>query len=190
MAQGKHQRGRRLGAVLSAVAAIAALTVVGALVVGPVAAQATGSEKGSGGSGSQTVKITINVPALVLDNLCNADVVNLSGDMTITTTTTPRSDGSYTVRSSAIAKGLKGSRIAPPPAIGYKGDDAENTYSYVAPPPYPSTHTVTHWTKLVPQGKAPTMYLVTVLRETTMADGTTVPVLERAYLACSPPSHH
>jgi hypothetical protein len=190
MAQGKHQRGRRFGVVLSAVAAIAALTVVGALVVGPVAAQATGSEKSSSGSGSQTVKITINVPALVLDNLCNGDVVNLSGDMTITTTTTPRSDGSYTVKSSAIAKGLTGSRIAPPPVIGYKGDDAENTYSYVAPPPYPSTHTVTHWTKLVPQGNAPTMYLVTVLRETTLADGTTVPVLDRAYLACSPPSHH
>jgi hypothetical protein len=34
------------------------------------------------------------------------------------------------------------------------------------------------------------MYLVTVLRETTLADGTTVPVLDRAYLACSPPSHH
>jgi hypothetical protein len=185
MATGKHQHQRRLGVVLSTVAVVAALAAVATQVVKPTAARATG-----GSGGSQVVQITINVPALVLDNLCNADVVNLSGDMTITTITTPRSDGSYTVYSSAVAKNLTGQRIAPPPPIGYKGDDAENAFSYVAPPPYPSSHTVVHWTKLVPQGKAPTMYLVTVLRETTMADGTTVPVLQKAYLACSPPKHH
>jgi hypothetical protein len=159
----------------------------------PIGAQATDrsggtSGDGSGGGGSQTVRITINLPALVLDNLCNADVVNLSGDLTITTTTTPQGDGGYTVRSSSVARNLTGTRIAPLPAIGYKGDDGENVYSYYAPPPQPSTHTVVHWTKLVPEGDAPTMYLVTVLRETTMADGTTVPVLDRAYLSYSPPS--
>jgi hypothetical protein len=109
MATGRHQRGRRLGIVLSTVAVVAALAAVATQVVRPTAARATG-----GSGGSQVVQITINVPALVLDNLCNADVVNLSGDMTITTITTPRSDGSYTVYSSAIAKGLTGQRIAPP----------------------------------------------------------------------------
>jgi hypothetical protein len=56
----------------------------------PSAARATG--------GGRTVVTTINVPAMVLDNLCNADVVNLSGDMTIRTTTTPTSNGGYTYR--------------------------------------------------------------------------------------------
>jgi hypothetical protein len=137
---------------------------------------------------SNTVKITINLPALVVDNLCNADVVNLSGDLTITTTTTPAANGAYTVKSSSVAKNLKGSRIAPPPAIGYKGSDTEDSYSYIAPPPYPSTHEDVHYTKLVPQGKAPTMYLVVVTLDTTTADGTTVPVFERAYLSCTPPT--
>jgi hypothetical protein len=186
MAQGKHQLSGRLGVLLFTLAVLAALAAVAAQVVAPAAAEATGST----GGGSQKVQITINVPALVVDNLCNADVVNLSGDMTITTITTPRSDGSFTVYSSAIARNLTGQRIAPPPPIGYKGDDGENAFSYIAPPPYPSSHSVVHWTKLVPLANAPTMYLVTVLRETTMADGTTVPVLQKAYLACSPPSHH
>jgi hypothetical protein len=31
------------------------------------------------------------------------------------------------------------------------------------------------------------MYLVIVLRETTAADGTTVPVFERTYLVCTQP---
>jgi hypothetical protein len=124
---------------------------------------------------------------MVVDNLCNGDTVNLSGDMRIITTTTPRKIGGYTVNSSTIAKGLQGERIAPPPAIGYHGDDVNNTFSYYAPPPYPSSHRVYHWTKLVPEAKAPTMYLVIVLKETTTADGTTVPVFERTYLVCTQP---
>jgi hypothetical protein len=43
------------------------------------------------------------------------------------------------------------------------------------------------WTKLVPQGPAPSKYLVLVLRETITADGTVVPVFERAYLVCKQP---
>jgi hypothetical protein len=125
---------------------------------------------------------------MVVDNLCNGDVVNLSGDMRIITTTTPTRNGGYTVNSSTIAKGLRGERIAPPPAIGYHGDDVTNTISYYAPPPYPATHRVFHWTKLIPEGNAPSMYLVIVLRETTTADGTTIPVLERTYLVCTQPT--
>ena len=67
-------------------------------------------------SGGKTVRTTINLPALVLTNLCNGDVVNLSGDLVITTTTTPDRRGGYTVRTSANAFGLQGERIAPPPA--------------------------------------------------------------------------
>jgi hypothetical protein len=162
----------------------------GAAVLALGTAMPAGASTGTPGTSGKgkTVSITINVPALVVDNLCNTDVVNLSGDMTITTTTTPAPNGAYTVQTSSLAKNLKGSRIAPPPAIGYRGTDGEDSYSYVAPPPYPSTHEDVHYTKLVPQGKAPTMYLVVVFLDTTTADGTTVPVLERSYLACTPPS--
>jgi hypothetical protein len=139
-------------------------------------------------SGGTTAQITINIPALVVDNLCNLDVVNLSGDLTITTTTTPARDGGYTVRSSSVAGDLRGTRIAPPPPIGYRGADGENTYSYYAPPPFPSTHRVVHWTTLIPDGNAPRMFLVLVIREAIAADGTVIPVFERAYLVCSQPT--
>jgi hypothetical protein len=73
---------------------------------------------------------------------------------------------------------------------GYVGDDTQNTYSYQAPPPYPTTVTLLHWTKLVPQYKAPAMWLVLVTREVINADGTTVPAVTGAYLVCSQPSGH
>jgi len=178
--QGRHRRNQRKASVVAVVlAAAASLILVAAQFLGGASAQAPG--------GSKTVDITVNVPAMVIDNLCNGDTVNLSGDMRIITTTTPRSNGGYTVSSTTIAKGLQGERIAPPPAIGYHGDDVNNTFSYYAPPPYPSSHRVYHWTKLVPEANAPTMYLVIVLRETTAADGTTVPVFERTYLVCTQP---
>jgi hypothetical protein len=137
----------------------------------------------------QVVRVTVHLPALVLDNLCNADVVNLSGDLEIVTVTAPY-QGGFVVVSRSAAKNLTGSRIAPPPMIGYKGEDTENSYAYYAPPPYPSTFSVLHWTKLVPEGKAPTMWLVVVTQETVMADGTTVPVVDRAYLTCTEPKDH
>jgi hypothetical protein len=170
----RRTNGLRAGMVGLAIGA-AGLSLVGA-------APAEASGKGN------TVKTTINLPALVVDNLCNADVVNLSGDLTITTTTTPTKDGGYTVQSSSNARNLRGSRIAPPPAIGYHGSDGEDSYSYYAPPPYPSSHETVHYTALVPEGKAPKMYLVMVIRETIAADGTDIPTLERTYLLCTPPS--
>jgi hypothetical protein len=187
MLQGKPLSSRRRRAL-----APAGLLAVLAVLAGPAATQVNAGGNSGGGKGSgggQTVTTTINLPALVLDNLCNGDVVNLSGDLRITTTTTPRSGGGFTVRSTADARGLRGERIFPLPAIGYRGDDREDTYSYYAPPPQPSTHSYTHWTKLVPEGKAPTMYLVVVIRETILADGTPVPVAERAYLKCTEPKN-
>jgi hypothetical protein len=184
MSRGKHLRKHRRGIVGTtvALAAATAMVAVTAQFLGTAPARATGST-----GGGKTVRTTINLPALVLTNLCNGDVVNLSGDLVITTTTTPDRRGGYRVRTSANAFGLQGERIAPPPAIGYHGDDSENTYSYYAPPPYPSTHRVVHWTRLVPEAPAPTMYLVLVIRETILADGTVVPVFERAYLVCTQP---
>jgi hypothetical protein len=173
----EEKRGRQRGRIVTI-----ALGIVGAVLAVVTAAPADATSQGN------TVQITINVPAMVVDNLCNLDTVNLSGDMTITTTTTPARNGGYTVQTSAVAKNLRGTRIAPPPTIGYRGDDRENTYSYIAPPPYPSTHQVVHWTALIPQAKAPRMYLVVIIRETTTADGTTIPLFERAYLVCKQPS--
>jgi hypothetical protein len=184
MARGRNlHRPRGIALALTAFLAAASLVLMGAHGAG---AGTTPAAKSAGRG--QTVDVTINLPALVLDNLCNGDVVNLSGDLRIRTTTTPTRNGGYTVRSSAIARDLQGNRILPPPAIGYHGDDGENAYSYYAPPPYPSTHRVVHWTRLVPEAKAPSMYLVLVLQETIMADGTVVPVFERAYLVCKKPS--
>jgi hypothetical protein len=171
--------GRLLAAAIGLIALTAALAC----------ATTTAAAKRGDAGGGETVRTTINLPALVLDNLCNGDVVVLSGDLHITTTTTPHRDGGYTVRSSADARNLRGSRIAPPPPIGYHGWDREDTFSYYAPPPQPSQHRVVHWTRLVPEADEPVMYLVFEIRETVLADGTVVPVLERAYLKCSPPTH-
>ncbi|MBV9173452.1 MAG: hypothetical protein JOZ81_25590 [Chloroflexi bacterium] len=183
MTKAKHRRTpRRVRLVALLLAAAASLVFAGVQFLGMGSAGAT-----TGTRGSQTVDITVDVPAMIVDNLCNGDTVNLSGTMRIITTTTPRKNGGYTVSSAMIAKDLQGERIAPPPMIGYHGDDVTNTYSYYAPPPYPSSHRVYHWTKLVPEGNAPTMYLVVVIQETTTADGTTVPVLEQTYLVCAQP---
>jgi len=172
MAQGMtHRRAHWLVAA----AALALLALVGA---------PPGDAKRQRG---ETVETTINLAALPLTNLCNADVVNLSGDLHIRTTTTPRGNGGFTVKSTALAPDLRGERIAPPPSISYRGGDGENTYSYFAPPPYPSSHRVAHWTTLIPEGKAPRMYLVVVIRETIAADGTPIVSVERAYLSCKKP---
>jgi hypothetical protein len=190
MVQGKHQRRHGRGVLLTGLAAVtaAALLAVGAQFVGTAPAKANGG--GGGGGGGTTVREVINVPLLPLTNLCNADVIAFSGDMYLTTTTTPRRDGSYTVRTSAVAPNLTGDKIGPlPPYYRYRGSDAENAYTYVAPPPYPASRSVAHWTKLTPQSGsgAPVMYLVVVSRQTVMADGTVVTTAERAYLACRPP---
>jgi hypothetical protein len=187
VAKGKHQRKQRWSVALSGILLTVAIVAVVAQFVGSPAARAVDSS----GGGGKTVRTVINLPALVLTNLCNGDIVNLSGKLYITTTTRPHRDGGFTVRSTADAQGLRGTRIGPPPRppIDYRGDDRENTYSYYAPPPQPSTHRVAHWTRLTPLGNDPTarvMILVIVLQETVLDDGTVVPVFDRAYLSCSP----
>jgi hypothetical protein len=72
--------------------------------------------------------------------------------------------------------------------LGYEGDDVEDSNAYYAPPPYPSSFSDEHSQRLVPKGPAPSMWLVVVLRETTTADGTTIPTLDRMYLTCHGPS--
>ena len=134
------------------------------------------------------VQETQDVPALVIENLCNADTVNLHGQLVLTTATTPTSNGGFRIVSTMRANNLTGQRIAPPPMYGYTGSDNQDSYSYIAPPPYPTTYSELHWTKLTPQFTAPAMWLVVVTREVITADGTAIPSVERAYLSCSQPT--
>jgi hypothetical protein len=157
---------------------VAVAGVVGLMLAGPVSATT---------SGGQTVKTTIHLPAYGMDNLCNgAEPVILSGDLNITTRSTPDRRGGYTAQSSAVAHNLKGQGLLS--MLRYEGDDVEDSNAHYAPPPYPSSFSDAHYQRLVPEGPAPSMWLVVVLRETTAADGTTMPTLDRMYLTCHGPS--
>jgi hypothetical protein len=156
-----------------AAATVAVGGVMALVLAGPVSATT---------SGGRTVRTTIHLPASVMQNMCNGEFVNLNGDMIITTRSTPTSRGGYTMQSSAVAHNLQGQAIVS--QMGYEGDDVEDSYAYYAPPPYPSTFSDAHYTRLVPKGPAPSMYLVVVLRETVAADGTAIPTLDRTYLTC------
>jgi hypothetical protein len=158
---------------------IGRLAVVAMVVLGLVL-PATASAAG------KTVQTTVHIPATVLNNFCyGAEPVALSGDLRITTTTTQDSRGGYMVQSSSRANNLQGQGLVS--LYGYEGDDGEDSYAYYAPPPYPSTQRATHYTRLVPKGPIPSMYLVTEFRETVLGDGTAVPTLDRTYLTCQGP---
>jgi hypothetical protein len=146
------------------------------LLTAPAAAPAAG----------RTVVYTLHVPAMVVDNLCNGEPVVFSGDLHIREKTTPTGNGGYTVRSSTNARNLHGPGLVT--GVQYSGQDTENSYAYYAAPPFPSTFSVVHWTRLESHGSAPNMYLVIVLRETIAPDGTVVPTLDRMYLTCTQPS--
>jgi len=164
----------------AAIGPVAFLAVAGLVAMGPTPVSAASS--------TTRTEITIRLEAATFVNLCNNDFVELAGDETIRVTRTTNSDGSSTVRSTLIAPNLTGKRAAPLPMIGYRGADAHQNYAYYAPAHFPYTLTVIHWQKLVPQGPAPTMYLVTVLRET-LLDSSSAPVVtvDRLYLACTEP---
>jgi hypothetical protein len=136
---------------------------------------------------AETTRTTIHIPLMELHNLCyGAEPVALSGDLRMTTTTTIDSRGGYMVRSSSAANNLQGQGLVS--RLGYEGDDGEDSYGYYAAPPYPSTMRVTHYTRLVPKGPAPSMYLVFEINETTFGNGSVVPTLNRTYLTCRGPS--
>lgn len=163
----------------------AAALIVGVTAVGVGTAGAAEKPKPAKGT---TTSYTLHVAALPVTNLCNADAVILNGDLEIRETTTPAKKGGYTVQSTTNGRNLTGSGL--PSTLDYKGQDSEQSNAYYAPPPYPSTFTDVHYTKLVPQGNAPSEYLVIVLREIVAADGTVVPTIDQTYLVCSQPSTH
>ncbi len=170
-------------AIVRRLAVAAAVLTVGSVGVGVTTAGA--AEKAKPGSAT-TNEYVLHVAALPVTNLCNADAVILNGDLYIRETTTPSRNGGYTVRSTTNGRNLTGSGL--PSGLSYKGEDREQSNAYYAPPPYPSTFQDVHYTKLVPQGNAPTEYLVVVLREVVAADGTVVPTIDRTYLVCQQPS--
>jgi hypothetical protein len=170
----------RVQSVRAAIAAFASTSFVALMLVSPGAASA------------ETVEYTYHDPAFLAVNQCNGDSVNLSGDFRIRMTTTPRKNG-VTVNTSVTGLNLRGETLVSTddpllPQRRYRGDDATNNYSYEALPPYPSTYSVTHWQRLIPEGNYPTMYLVTVFRETVLASGApAIPTLEAAYVTCVKP---
>jgi hypothetical protein len=142
-------------------------------------------------STTYTVERTIHLAAVPLVNLCNTDLVNLQGDQHIVVRTTTRDDGTVIVNSVFNLKNARGQRYWPQPPIPYRGSDLEQDYSYLAPPPYPQTFQIVHWTKLIPQSPAPTMYLVSVWRETINPNApATVTPEPRIYLVCKEPCDH
>ena len=173
-----------INAAVRRLAVGAATLVLGVTAVG--VGHAAAAPKPKPGKGT-TVEYTLPVPALAVTNLCNADAVVLSGDLYIRETTTPaKKGGGYTVESTINGRDLTGAGL--PSGLDYTAEDREQSNAYYAPPPYPSTFTDVHYTKLDPQGDAPTEYLVIVLRETVAADGTVVPTIDSTYLVCNPPS--
>jgi len=181
-----HRERERLPSIRARLVLV--VSVAAALLLAGLGQSAARAGTTSTSGKTQVVRVTQNVPVLLIENLCNADTVNLHGQLTLTTATTPTSNGGLRVVSSMRANNLTGQRIAPLPAYGYVGSDNEDSYSYIAPPPYPTTYSARHWTKLVPQVNAPAMWLVIVTREVITADGTAIPSVERAYLTCSQPT--
>jgi hypothetical protein len=135
---------------------------------------------------AQTTRTQIHIPLTVLDNLCaDAEPVALSGDEYITTTTKQRRDGSYTVKASIVAPNLKGTGLVS--NIPYSGVDGQHTFSYVAPPPFPTTYDVTLFTVLKPAYKLKSMYLITGIRQTIAFDGTPITTFRSLSLTCKKP---
>jgi hypothetical protein len=127
---------------------------------------------------------TIRLPAKIVTNQCNGDIVNLHGNLTIVTAITRTSGGGSRQVSLSIAPDLVGEDVVNGSA--YRAVEAEFTYALLAPAGFGPFVAVT-WTLLVPQeGGAATVFVVTVLKETIQADGTITPTLERVYLVCGP----
>jgi hypothetical protein len=167
---------RRRLALASPLAVITVLCLL-ALPAAPV--QATG--------GGQTVKEQFPLSNYVLTNLCNAQVVSMQGEMYITTTTTPTSNGGFNVQAVSKAPNLTGATVPPQSYVAYSGYDVESSHAYYAPPPNPaSTIYDAHWTRLVPHANQPSMYLVVVYRIVVTADGTALPTVNGVYLVCRP----
>jgi hypothetical protein len=157
---------------------VALITVLALLSMGAAPVQA---------SGGTTVHEQFPLSNYVLTNLCNAQVVSMQGEMYITTTTTPTSDGGFTVRAVSSAPNLTGATVPPQQYVAYSGQDVESSHSYYAPPPNPaSTIYDAHWTKLVPHANMPSMYLVVVYRIVVTSDGTALPTVNGVYLVCRP----
>jgi len=136
---------------------------------------------------AETTRTTVHMPLVPLSNLCyGGDPVAMSGDVRITTTTTPDPRGGYTVQSSSRGNNLQGESIVT--GLDYEGDDGEDSYAYYAAPPFPSTTRSTHYTRLVPKGPAPNMYLVIEFNQTTLGNGTVLSPPDRMYLTCRGPT--
>src|SRR5690242_6963717 len=104
-----------------------ALAVIPALLLTGAAQSAARAGTTSTSGETQTVQVTQDVPALVIENLCNKDTVNLHGQLVLTTSTTPTANGGFRIVSTMRANNLTGQRIAPPPMYSYTGSDNQDS---------------------------------------------------------------
>jgi hypothetical protein len=97
------------------------------LVRGAVPAAAK-SDSGPG-TGWAVISDQESLPALILTNVCNKQVVNRSGVLYIVTATSPPdSHGGVTVISNLSAPNLSGYTLPPQQYVEYTGGDGQNTY--------------------------------------------------------------
>ncbi|MDQ6900914.1 MAG: hypothetical protein M3072_15680 [Candidatus Dormibacteraeota bacterium] len=160
-----------------------ALSLVGALamvMVGPTTGRAEGSVTSITGS---------HLQAVIVENLCNGDEVNLNGDLTTIIVTTPGSNGSFTATSLNVAPNLSGVVIGSE-QTQYKAVQGElSIASYTSEEVLTKVYDVA-WIVLVPVAGGPRMYLIAPLIVTYQPDGTNNVVLEKMYVICRPPARN
>jgi hypothetical protein len=119
-------------------------------------------------------------------NLCNNQIVNVHGVLTTTITTTPTSDGGYTILAWNIAPDMVGETM-----VGgsgpYRADQGEVNFQVIPPSTKPTRVYDATWLTMVPQGSGPTMYLVTLFAVTVYPDETFKVNLQKTYMVCTAP---
>jgi hypothetical protein len=133
---------------------------------------------------AETVYTVINYPGQVRDNRCNGEPIGLNGDLHILTTTTPTANGGSRVRTVAVTQGLEGASLVS--NVPYHAVEVTLSFGHYVPPPGTGSFRYLVATLLVPEGDAPTMLLVTVIKGTLLFDGTLTNEIERTYLVCAP----
>ena len=152
--------------------------ILGLLVTVPSLVLGTGVRPAA----AETTVTTIHVPAQVETNPCfPADVINLTGDITIIVSTSADGTGAYRVINVVSSK-LKGASIT----TGTKyTNNAKQTDEWTAQPPFPATHTHTYDFLLISKSaNVPNYVLHMTMHETIDANGVPTVVVDNFYMDC------
>jgi hypothetical protein len=168
--RGKHERRSRWRL---------ATAVAGLALAVPVLVVATGFHKPA--SAATTVNVTIHVPAQVETNPCfPADVVNLSGDIHITITTTADKRGGYHVTNHLNSQ-LSGVSITT--GTKYVNSETQDEDWY-ARAPWPAVHTHTYDFLLISNNGTPDYVLHMTMHETVTAGGVPTATVDNFSMDC------